>query len=500
MFLSENIMIFYHKNYFFSFIFIKIKVKYIILRGVDMKKFFKIILAIVLAAAVIAGITSFIYTKSDDYTSDTIPDNTKINGYDCSGLTFSEAEKKLTKEWNSRHIIVTGSLNEKIAGFTDFGCTYDISDQLKTLKHDNIVLAAVNHYFHIPVSFDVAMKIKDYDKKFKKEVVSSDFLNEPGSQKSVNAYVDLSDPDFGIVKEVYGSKPDENKFFKDLLHHIETGEMKLEYDNKNYYSAPEITSDSESLLDYQEFCRKYLSQKITYELGDDTFTLSARQLSKLLKDDLSGDPDEEAVREYVAGLAEKYDNVGIAHEFTSLTGKKVSVTGGTYGWEIAQQDETNKLIENIKSHKDVSRKPVYYVAGYGEYSNDLGDTYIDVDVTAQKVNFFKKGELVFSSSCVTGCKATGHTTDIGTYYIINKVRDVVLKGDNGDGTQYASPVKYWLGVTWTGQGFHDADWRNKFGGKIWLNSGSHGCINMPPKKMPSLYEKAEVGIPVVMHY
>ena len=109
-------------------------------------------------------------------------------------------------------------------------------------------------------------------------------------------------------------------------------------------------------------------------------------------------------------------------------------------------------------------------------------------------------DFVFSSKCVTGCKATGTTTDIGTYYIINQVRDVVLKGDNGDGTQYESPVKYWLGVTWTGQGFHDADWRSKFGGNIWVSSGSHGCINMPPKKMPSLYRQAEIGMPVVIHY
>lgn len=466
-----------------------------------MRKFFKTIFAIILIIILAAVITTFIYSRSDECSStDTIPEKFTINGYDCSDLTIAEAEKKLTESWNRRHIAVIGELNKELADFTDFGCTYDISQTLMDIKSNHPVKAAFNHYFHMPVSIDIYMPVKDYSADFKREVVSSDFLNTPGEIKSKNAYVDLSDPDFNIVKEVYGSKPDENKFFKDLILHIEQGSLTLEYENKNYYSAPEITSDSESLLEYQEFCRKYLSQKITYKLGEDTFTISAQQLSKLMKDDLSGDPDEDAVREYVADLAAKYDNVGIDYDFTSYTGKKIHSSGGTYGWEIAQQDETDKLIKNIKSHKDVSRKPEYYVEGYGEYRNEIGDTYIDVDITKQTVNFFKKGERVFYSRCVTGCKAAGTTTDIGTYYVINKVRDVVLKGDNGDGTEYASPVKYWLGVTWTGQGFHDADWRNKFGGSIWISNGSHGCINMPPKKMPSLYEKAEIGTPVIMHY
>ena len=123
-----------------------------------------------------------------------------------------------------------------------------------------------------------------------------------------------------------------------------------------------------------------------------------------------------------------------------------------------------------------------------------------MDISYQTVKFYIKGELYFSANCVTGCQATGTTTDIGTYYILNKVRNVVLKGDNGDGTKYESPVKYWLGVTWTGQGFHDADWRGAFGGSIWVYNGSHGCINMPPSRMPELYNAAEVGMPVVMHY
>ena len=80
-------------------------------------------------------------------------------------------------------------------------------------------------------------------------------------------------------------------------------------------------------------------------------------------------------------------------------------------------------------------------------------------------------------------------------FIMNKLRNVILKGDD-----YESPVSYWMGITPTGIGFHDASWRSSFGGSIWRTNGSHGCVNMPTGRIPEFYRQAEVGMPVVMHY
>ena len=44
-----------------------------------------------------------------------------------------------------------------------------------------------------------------------------------------------------------------------------------------------------------------------------------------------------------------------------------------------------------------------------------------------------------------------------------------------------------------GIGLHDATWRGSFGGEIYRNSGSHGCINMPYEKAKELYEKVDAG-------
>ena len=79
-------------------------------------------------------------------------------------------------------------------------------------------------------------------------------------------------------------------------------------------------------------------------------------------------------------------------------------------------------------------------------------------------------------------------------YIYGKSRNAILKGKN-----YRSFVNYWVPV-YGGIGIHDATWRDKFGGEIYVKSGSHGCINTPLERMTELYDMLEIGMPVVIHY
>ncbi|MDO4745057.1 MAG: L,D-transpeptidase family protein [Bacillota bacterium] len=451
-----------------------------------------------LIVAVVAAVGSFSNIGTSE--NGTLPENTVINGVDCSSMTFDEAEDALTDHWNSRHIEVTCGLNVRTANFTDFGYTYDLDSSLKNLFKTHPIAAALNRYLNIPVDINIPMKVKDYDEDFKTEVINAGFFDIENMTESTDAYVDVSDPQFPIVNHTYGTEPDMDRVFEDLTACISNGELNFVFDERDYFIMPEVTAKDPELLEYQKFCQKHLNQKITYKLGDETFTISSETLATLMKDDLSGEADKAKVAKYVKSLAAEYDNINTTREFTSFTGKEVSVPPGTYGWMIDQEAETKALVADINSHKDVSRKPKFSATGYGKYCRDMGDTYIDVDISEQTVNYYKKGELVFSSPCVTGSAATGTVTDVGAYYILNKVRDVVLKGDNGDGTEYESFVHYWLGVNWAGEGFHDASWRSNFGGSIWTYNGSHGCINMPPRLMPEFYEMVDVDIPVAVHY
>ena len=50
-----------------------------------------------------------------------------------------------------------------------------------------------------------------------------------------------------------------------------------------------------------------------------------------------------------------------------------------------------------------------------------------------------------------------------------------------------------------GQGLHDASWRSRFGGNIYIYNGSHGCVNMPRSEVSKLYNMVEIGTPVYVH-
>ena len=125
--------------------------------------------------------------------------------------------------------------------------------------------------------------------------------------------------------------------------------------------------------------------------------------------------------------------------------------------------------------------------------NDYGNTYVEVNLTAQHLFMYKEGQKILESDFVSGNVSKGYTTPPGLFGLTYKQRDATLKGQG-----YASPVKFWMPFN-GGIGFHDASWRNTFGGTIYKKSGSHGCINMPYAAAKTLFENVYAGIPVICY-
>ena len=468
-----------------------------------MKKVLIIFVALIAALACAAGIATVAYTHSDDYTADRLPEGMTINGLNVSGMSYEDAEIFLMESQNSKHLQVVGKLGETLADYTDFDCSYDIQDQLKNIKKDHLLEAAIGHYFHIPLSAQIAMTVDSCGDDFADRVKSSDFLERGTIVETQDAYVDMDDPDFPIIPEVYGNKTDADAYLNDILHAISMSLSRFEFDENAYRSVPKVKSDDPELLKFQRYCREYLNQKITYELGKDTFTLTTKELDNLMKDDHSGEADPDKCAEFAKALKAEYDIVGGERTFTSLTGKTFKVSGGTYGWIVDEEGEAKQLEEDINSHKDVSRQPVFSQKGKGEYSKtlELGDTYIDVDLSKQHVVYFENGKKKFDSDCVSGCVAAGHSTPTGVFSINNKARNIKLVGGGPkkSKTHYESFVSYWMCFLGYGYGLHDATWRSNFGGDIYKYSGSHGCVNLPPAKAGELYDLISVGTIVIVH-
>lgn len=124
----------------------------------------------------------------------------------------------------------------------------------------------------------------------------------------------------------------------------------------------------------------------------------------------------------------------------------------------------------------------------------VGNTYVEVDISAQHLYYYENLTLKFESDIVTGNISAKHNTPTGVYYLRARQTNQVLTGKN-----YASHVDYWMPIIGNSIGLHDATWRSRFGGQIYKTNGSHGCINMPHVKAAELFNMIQVGTPVVVH-
>ena len=127
---------------------------------------------------------------------------------------------------------------------------------------------------------------------------------------------------------------------------------------------------------------------------------------------------------------------------------------------------------------------------------------MEVDLSAQHMWYIKDGAVAFEADVITGLPVPKRATPQGVYTILEKLRNKTLRGEiqpNGK-PEYETPVAYWMRVTWSGIGFHDATWQPAFGGDLYKRRGSHGCINMAYNQVAQLYDMVEKGCPVVMHY
>ncbi len=148
----------------------------------------------------------------------------------------------------------------------------------------------------------------------------------------------------------------------------------------------------------------------------------------------------------------------------------------------------------IREGAVAERQPVSKTKDYVFFDGTIGDSYAEVDLTNQHMYFYYQGELLLETDFVSGDVASGHSTPEGIYAVTYKQKDRILRGPD-----YESFVHYWMPF-YGGYGLHDAMWRKAFGGTIYKNNGSHGCVNLPLKKAEQIYKCVETGFPVVCYH
>lgn len=428
---------------------------------------------------------------------------TIINGVPVSGMTTADAEAYIEGYFNGGYTLEiedTEGVREAITD-TSIGYTVDVTGDLEAiLKEENdggrVSGPGVEHRYTV----DAELK---YDEAALRALLENMAFVKNASPTS-DAYITPYEEGkaFSIVPEVQGTEIDMDKLMAAVKDALNSQTRLLKVENLDCYKTIQVTADNADLNQMCANLNRYKDINITYVFGDQQEILPGLEAVKWI-DGVSGSTvqvNQQKVAEYVKYLADKYDTYGKPHTFTSTSGRQVSVNGD-YGWQINQAEEAVALTRMVQNGTNQTREPAYSRTAASRTGNDFGTTYVEVDMGLQHIYMYENGTLIAEAPIVTGNVAKGWTTPEGLYTLYYKERDRVLRGPKrADGTySYESPVSYWMPFN-GGIGLHDASWRGKFGGEIYKNNGSHGCINIPPKTAAVIYEHVYKGIPILCFY
>lgn len=296
-----------------------------------------------------------------------------------------------------------------------------------------------------------------------------------------------------------------------------TGKLLNAYEHQKYSSVirlrpvllEPVRADSVIVKNEQKKLQQLKTQTVSYQLQGKPFEFKAAELirnanvSKTMKYTI----DPSGIITKLAALNRTYSTLNKDFAFQTHSGATISVRGQTYGWALSVSDEAKRIEQALLTGTRSLKAYNVYGLGYSTYgigyhttaNHGIGFTYAEVSLKDQRIWIYKNGQMVLTTRVVTGRHDTNEDTPKGLWYIEYKQSPSVLKGSEAGDPHYSVKVKYWAPFTLGGVGFHDAGWRTNWSATAYLNQGSGGCVNTPPKVMGQLYQSLEQNEPVIVY-
>ncbi|WP_243009223.1 L,D-transpeptidase family protein [Clostridium sp. AM58-1XD] len=442
--------------------------------------------------AVAAGAYFFIGSR---YRTSFLP-GTIINGADVSGMTADEV-KELISDGISSYTLTVKERGDQTETITkdeinlkpEFdGSLERIIDEQDPNRWLMAKLSGNSYEIETMISYDEAL--------LNEKIQTLNCMNEENVMKPTDARVSDYMPGQGytVVPEEEGNELNPDIVKSKIGVAIQNLKPEISLEEEGCYKEPTVRADDERLKSLADSMNAYVNVTVTYKFGDQREVLNGDIIHEwLVTDGTNIDISLDGVKDFVQMLATKYNTAYRAKTLKTSYGQTVTISRGNYGWRINQAAEVEQLMAIIRSGESQEREPVYSQTAASHGENDYGNTYVEINLTAQHLFFYKDGNLLVESDFVSGNVAKGYTTPPGAYPLTYKERNATLKGQG-----YSSPVSYWMPFN-GGIGMHDANWRSSFGGNIYKTNGSHGCINLPPAAAKTIYENISKGMPVLCY-
>ncbi|MGG7177260.1 peptidoglycan binding domain-containing protein [Clostridium paraputrificum] len=455
------------------------------------KKHSKVVKAGIITFSILLGI----YVITSMYFSNHFYLGSSINSISVSGKTIDEAHEEILSEADSYLLELKGKdgVTDSIKG-REIDLKYDTEEEVKRLKDKQNPFGWIIGIFSTD-EIETSDIVSFNEEKLKEKIDALSFFDSKNIVESKNAGFEYKNNEYRVINEIYGNSVDKEYLYSNIVSEIYKGGKIIDLESAKCYKEPEYKADSKETKEIVKTLNKYVDSKITYTVADHPELIDGRIINQWLtvNDNYEVVFDESKVKEYVNSLGSKYNTFGKTRKFTTTEGKVVSVPGGDYGWKVDTTDDVSGIIADIKEGKTTSRDAEYTQTAFAKGENDIGKTYVEINLSKQHMWFYKDGALVVEGDIVTGNVSLNHTTPAGTYRLKYKQRDTVLKGED-----YESPVSFWMPFN-GGIGLHDATWRGTFGGSIYKTNGSHGCVNLPYPVASKVFSNIEAGTPIVCY-
>mgnify|MGYP003307081749 CR=1 FL=1 len=380
-----------------------------------------------------------------------------INGVDVSGKNIVAAKELIQKNLDEYELVITerDGTTESIIG-SDFSLKATWNNEIENCLEKQNGFSWIIKLFK-PDYHDSAIQISFDEAKLKQLLNALPCMEDAKQVAPESAKVSEYSPEHGyqLVPSVAGSQIDETAFYAKVNESIYSMKTELNLDEAQCYVLPEVMDDDEKLLAAIEQLNTSLKTVITYQVDEETQVLDASifQPWLVVSEEMVVSLDEEQLSAYVKDLASTYNTCYKAKKLMTSYGVEVTISNSHYGWKVDNAAEKEAITASIMAGEQVSRDLNYSMTANSHQGNDYGNSYVEINLTAQHLFLYVNGALVIETDFVSGNVSKAYNTPTGAYGLTYKTKNATLRGDD-----YATPVDYWMPFAGN-VGMHDATWR-----------------------------------------
>ena len=452
----------------------------------------KAILIFILAFLLMAGA---VYVIGILYFEDHFFPGTKVNDFHCGFKTWQDTEHLLKREAHSYALAVDTMNNGREAIYADeiemeYNSDGSVERFLRSQDRFRWFL-----YLSDPPSLTLDNAVTFNQKALMEKINTLDCMLPENQKYPEDAVIEEKNGKYVIREEFLGTALDKSKVAEAIGKAVRAKYPQVNLVEQGCYYRPKVYASDDYMIANCDLMNSMKEVFITYDFADDKEVVDWPRVQGWLSEDSNGYLylDENKVHAYVEDLASRFNSVGSTRKFITYNGRQIEVGGGDFGWVIDVDAETEALIEDVVNAEIKVREPVYEGGQSNRTSYDIGSTYVEVDLTNQRMVYYHNGRPEIDTPIVSGAPTETTRTPTGVFSIQDKQSPAILQKDG-----WGASVDYWM--TFEGDiGFHDSTWRVDYAVDTYLLDGTIGCIHVPYDAMASLYDSVDIGTPVVIY-